>query len=643
MPSPQQCAAANNIAAVFVQAVIRFAMLIARCQAGKTGAYLELINKMLREGTVTHAYILCGSNDTDLRNQAIKDASEANPEAFANGTIKVLFRQDFKGAEMDITNAILVNDESHMDQTQNQELDLFLAKHGLSMDGNPKSLVEKNAFLVSVDATPYSELAALMHKESYPKHVESLALGDGYLGLADYHYAGLIRPTYDIGHAFSTMVQAAGKKYGLMRLTSSKHALKQEAAAIDAYRRLGGAVKYHTAEREEISVADLANAPEVATLVIVRGRLRAGKVVKKQHIAFVWEGARISKTDALVQGLLGRMCGYDVPYRMDGDRKIPLLPLFVPASALKRHENKVIKASEIERAIMEYPVALPTLATNLKKGHIANAASNGKTQCPPLRLEMDDTYFDERGNFHAIPDGDTCRALLVRSKAAIHIAPFSNKQKLEILSFLSTATPYTRTLQQGISDTFKKYFSAVITAHGTKTAVAEHVADFPQMTFFITKDAIVPNANRRHVYVIFYTDANNGPAPSLMAVDLKSRIPSTNGKSAFSIHDAEVDRPLVAGGVVGFDESRIKTPDTLRSSLRDYMVLWRDSGFTVARCIQSNKERFTLEKGAFQYLTSKNNMVEVICASLSSEFGVKVKVAYTRSGDTTFNVKKISW
>ena len=650
MPSPQQCAAANNIAAVFVQAAIRFAMLIARCQAGKTGAYLELINKMLREGTVTHAYILCGSNDTDLRNQAITDVKGdpekgivgSNPEAFANGTIRVLFRQDFK-TEMDITNAILVNDESHMDQTQNQELDLFLAKHGLSMDGNPKTLVEKNAFLVSVDATPYSELAALMHKESYPKHVESLALGDGYLGLADYHYAGLIRPTYDIGDAFSTMVRDAGKKYGLMRLTSGKHAEKQEAAAIAIYRRLGGVVKYHTAEREEIRVADLATAPEVATLVIVRGRLRAGKVVKKEHIAFVWEGARISKTDALVQGLLGRMCGYDVPFRMDGDRKIPLLPLFVPASALKRHENKVMKTSEIERAIMEYPVALPTLATNLKKGHIANAASNGKTQCPPLRLEMDDTYFDETGNFHAVPDGETCRALLMRSKAAIRTAPFSNKQKLEILSFLSTATPHTRTLQQGKSDTFKKYFSAVIAAHGTKTAVAEHVADFPQMTFFITKHAIVPHANRRHMYVIFYTDANNGAVPSLMAVDLKSRIPLTNGKSVFSIHGANLDRPIVAGGVVGFDESRIKTPDMLRSSLRDYMALWRDSGFTVARCIQSNSDRFTLQKGAFQYNSSEDNMVKEICRELSTEFGVKVKVTYTRSGDSTFNVKKISW
>ena len=656
MPSPQQCAAANNIAAVFVQAAIRFAMLIARCQAGKTGAYLELINKMLREGMVTHAYILCGSNDTDLRNQAIKDATEANPEAFANGTIKVLFRQDFK-TEMDITNAILVNDESHMDQTQNQELDVFLAKHGLSMDGNPKTLVEKNAFLVSVDATPYSELAALLHKESYPKHVESLALGDGYLGLADYHYAGLIRPTYDIGDAFSTMVRDAGKKYCLMRLTSGKHAKKQEAAAIAIYERLGGVVKYHTAEREEISVADLATAPEVSTLVIVRGRLRAGKVVKKEHIAFVWEGARISKTDALVQGLLGRMCGYDVPFRMDGDRKIPLIPLFVPASALKRHENKVMKTSEIERAIMEYPVALPTLATNLKKGHIANAASNGKTQCPPLRLtwdeEDDDWTFTEKYEEKFSRGVDLleikrrcCKLLNTKKNLdAIHnSSKYSAKQKAEILASIVTSHPSSSKVRNLEDKSQVDYFKMLREAHIRGHAVAENFGKCAPLNFAVTyKDYKAPHANRRHVYVIFYTDANNGAAPSLMSVDLKSRIPLTNGKSVFSIHDANLDRPIVAGGVVGFDESRIKTPDMLRSSLRDYMALWRDSGFTVARCIQSNKDRFTLQKGAFQYNSSEDNMVKEICRELSTEFGVKVKVAFTRSGDSTFNIKKISW
>lgn len=636
MPSPQQSAAAQSIMMALVDAV-RFAILFALCQAGKTGTFQELICKMLREGKVQRAYILCGSNDTDLRDQANKDTAAANPEAYARGDVVVLFRQDFKDAHMDIANALIVVDESHLDQTQKQELDQFLAKHGLSMDGNPATLVEKNAYIVSVDATPYSELAALQHKESYPKHLEVLEPGDGYFGMADYFYGGFVHPTYDVcdkSREFTDMVRSAGNKYAILRLSTGKLADRLEAGAIAAYRSLGGRVLYHTAEKEEILISALAEAPGVPTLVIVCGRLRAGKVVPKKHVAFVWEGAATSKTDSLVQGLLGRMCGYDVPAER------PLV--FLPQASLKRNETKVIKASEIERAIMASHAILPTKATNLKKAHVA-AAINGRTQCPPLRLEWDATHFDERGEWHAAPDGESCRALLLQNKQVIETAPFSDGQKREILSFLETAAPHTRTLARELSASFMKYFSSVIESHGAKTACAEHVAGAPQMTFFVTKDAILPHSSRRHLYVVFYTKAPCGASPGILAVDLKSRVAPTNKKSVFSIHDSTVDAPLVAGGAVGFDETRIQTPALLEQSLRDYLTLYRDSGLTVQRCIQSNKDRFALAKAGFQYVSPKNNMVETICRTLSAEFGVKMKVTYTRSASTTFNVKKITW
>lgn len=649
MPSPQQSAAAQSIMMALVDTV-RFAILFALCQAGKTGTFQELIRKMLYEGKVQRAYILCGSNDTDLRDQANKDTAAANSEAYARGDVVVLFRQDFKDARMDIANALIVVDESHLDQTQKQELDQFLAKHGLSMDGNPATLVENNAYIVSVDATPYSELAALQHKESYPKHLEVLQPGDGYFGMADYFYGGFVHPTYDVcdkSHEFTDMVRSAGDKYAILRLSTGKMADRLEAGAIAAYRSLGGRVLYHTAEKEEILISALAEAPRLPTLVIVCGRLRAGKVVPKKHVAFVWEGAATSKTDSLVQGLLGRMCGYDVP------EVRPLV--FLPQASLKRSETKVIKASEIERAIMASHAILPTKATNLKKVHVAAAAANGSTQCPPIRLEWDATHFDERGNWHrdAAPDGEICRALLLQNKHVIETAPFSDGQKLEILSFLETARAGTRTLEKihssgpykgrPMSDSFKKYFSAIIEAQAAKTACAEGVAGSPQMTFFITKDAILPHSSKRHLYVVFYTNAACGASPGILSVDLKSRVAPTNKKSVFSIHDSTVDVPLVAGGAVGFDESRIQTPALLEQSLRDYLTLYRDSGLTVQRCIQSNKDRFALAKAAFQYVSPKNNMVEAICRTLNAEFGVKMKVTYTRSASTTFNVKKIAW
>ena len=60
MVSCQQIAAAKNIATVFAEKKIRYALLKAECQAGKTGAFQTLISEMLRSGEIQCAYILCG-------------------------------------------------------------------------------------------------------------------------------------------------------------------------------------------------------------------------------------------------------------------------------------------------------------------------------------------------------------------------------------------------------------------------------------------------------------------------------------------------------------------------------------------------------------------------------------------------------
>lgn len=661
MPSPQQSAAAHKIMMALVDTVIRFAILFALCQAGKTGTFQELIRKMLQEGKIQRAYILCGSNDTDLRDQAHKDTAAANPEAYARGDVKVIFRQDFKDAQMDIANALVMVDESHLDQTQKQELDQFLAKHGLSMDGNPATLVEKNTFLVSVDATPYSELAALQHKESYPKHLVVLEPGEGYFGMADYFYGGFVHPTYDVcdkSREFTDMVRAAGNKYAIMRLSTGKKSDRLEAGAACAYRSLGGRVVYYTAEKEEILISALKEAPDHPTLVIICGRLRAGKVVPKKHISFVWEGAATSKTDSLVQGLLGRMCGYPFSERNPcgyGEEK-PLI--FLPPSSLKRNETKVIKASEIERAIMASQLIIPTKATNLKKAHVAAAAANGKTECPPLRLtwdtEDDDWIFTAKyKNEYSKGEGRLnigriCQEILLKNLHLIRDSPnYSEYQKKEILEQIAHADltiPQSFALRNLEGESQLDYFKKLRNAHAAGTAAGEPIGDCWPLNFVVTYDGYrAAHANHRHLYVIFYTDAGCGASPSISAVELKSRIPPTNKKSVFSIHDATVDRPLVAGGAVGFDESRIQTPALLEQSLRDYLTLYRDSGLTVQRCIQSNKDRFALSKAAFQYESSKNNMVMVICRKLSAEFGVKLDPKFTRSASTTFNVKKIAW
>ena len=369
---PNQILSASNIRNAFLSGT-RFALLSALCQSGKTGTFQSLIQQMLVAGDVSHAYILCGSSETQLRQQSVDDTKTANSANF--GRIKILFHQDFSDATLDVKNALFVLDESHMVQTKGQQLHQFLLKYGITLDGNPEPLEKNNSYFLSVDATPYSELAALYNEETlYPKYVEQLKPGNGYYGLADYARDELLFPTFSI-HAdskrFEDLLLSVGQKYVILRLNRSEKNIDNEAELKNLCRKHNFPVCYYTHERRDVAMTKqeqkraargglripcLDDQPATTTVVIIRGRLRAGKVVPKKHVSFIWEGASKSKTDALVQGLVGRMCGYAF-----GKVKPKL---FVPVTALVPTEfGRVLKDE------------LPKTSTNMRADQMTNGRS----------------------------------------------------------------------------------------------------------------------------------------------------------------------------------------------------------------------------------------------------------------------------
>lgn len=377
-----QALAAAGIVTAYSRGV-RFALLNARCQSGKTGTFQGVIQHMLRTASITHAYILCGSSETELKKQAVEDTRHFNTAAYEAGRIDVLFHQDFAKSTLDIQDALIIVDESHMVQTQGQQLHLFLAKYGIMLDGNPAALNEKNAYVLSVDATPYSELAALVQGETlYEKHVEELKPGVGYFGLADYERTGKLLPTFSVSDdptRFADLLLTNPQKFVLVRLTQSERNKTNEAAMRRVCKMHSVPVLLYTGEKTQVTVTRaeqkryaragyklpcLEDAPPTTTLVIVRGRLRAGKVVPKKHVGFVWEGAAKSKTDALVQGLPGRMCGYEF-----GQTKPTL---YVPPTGLVDDELGLVLCGD-----------LPKTATNMRASQKTNGKSVFSSPLPP--------------------------------------------------------------------------------------------------------------------------------------------------------------------------------------------------------------------------------------------------------------------
>ena len=670
----QQSNASNNIYNSYIARNVRYAILMSKCQSGKTGAYHALISLMLRMGSIDRAYVLCGSHETDLRDQAIEDAKDYHDIAmYETKTVQVLFRQDFDAAHMDIRRALIVVDESHLDQGKGQKLDRFLGRHGITMDGNPTNLVTNNTYILSVDATPYSELAALEHKETpYIKHVEELLPGDGYIGIDHYNYTGRLNPTFDLTTAdgarrFGALIRGLGNKYALMRLSAAyKTRLNaQEVSARNICRANGYRVLEFTAGRTEINITRpteptdlpcLEDAPTRPTIVIIRGRLRAGKVVPKKHIGFVWEGAKTSKTDALVQGLPGRMCGYcqiagepENPKKLDTEH-LPLL--FVPESALERHETKVVKESEIERTFLT-PHLLPTKATNLKASRLAADATGGRTQCTPIRLR-NLTHRDEWDAIredHGNDDGTKreCLRILRANLDLIRESRYlSDDQKDEIITRLASITKEQTHIRNLRGESQVPYYKELKAAQENGTTPAEHISDCPYMTFVVIRDGYRVDGepvDPSYFYVVMYTDAGAG-MEWIRSSHFKSRVPETNGKSIFSISNAALAAPLVAAGAIGFCEANIITPATFEAALREYITTWRSSHLTMSREISSVGASFAMNKAAFRYVSPRVNAVEEICRRVGREFHLDIRTTYARSSAGRgghFNLRKISW
>ncbi len=666
MAYPQQITAAENIRRAFGSR-LRYAILLARCQAGKTGAYQELIRIMLENGDIQRAYIVCGSSEILLRKQAIEDTKKANGAAYKAGTIKVIFHNDFKTTDLDITNALIVVDESHMVQTQGQGLDAFLSRHGITMDGNPQILNEQNTFVLSVDATPYSELAALKHKETpFEKHIEELVPGNGYYGLEHYWGNGLLRSTFNIAQnltKFTNLVKSVSGKWILMRLHTCKATLATENKLKELCHKNSWNLLNYTSEEREVAItrneqknlgADtpcLEDAPDLTTIVILKGTLRAGKVVPKKHIGFVWEGANNSKTDALVQGLPGRMCGYE----FDGDFR-PLI--FVPPSAMARKDDKMLKASEIERAIMAHEITLPSKGTNLNGCRNPNALKSGKTVLTPLRLDWPTADSDEwtpanADEYEDVNDAyiaQICLKNLSDNKNLIDNHPtYTDKQKEEILSFLDTATPSLRKMSATSSDEYIKYYGKVLKAFQNGTT--EPDAQNKPMTFVVIKKDCakalnLPGANIHHFFVIFQTKANSGGG-AVATVPLEARIPTTTKKSIFSLPLNPGYAPPAAGGGLFFKAEHLKSKAKFEAGMRNFLDTWKaqsemEDGLEVSNKIVTHQDNFRISTRAFP---GGKDEVQALCSEIGAEYGIVpvVKGRKGRVGKGYFNLAEISW
>lgn len=373
--------------------------LFAEMQSGKTDTYLLVACEMFRLGLISHVIIMCGSADTILKKELTKKINYFIKTTYNHYLEDVLQmsrddREDLidnleleKGVELiwgtalrnNILNpekTLIILEESHFAQSKDMMPDKFLKSAGISANGDYETLRQKNCYVLSVSATGFSEISDMVHNQSdtFNKGLVRLESGRTYYGVRQMHARGKIKGFKNFHHALAQACSTNYGKigYGLVRIKNDKDKMAEKIAIMHGYK-----VKYFDSEKREdgtfvTTLDELENAPDEPTIIFIKDKCRMGKEVPKQHIVFCMETAKHAKTDTILQGLLGRMCGY----------LIHDIDIYIYEDIIRRREiEKYIRFCEGDSII-------PSHAMNLKLGVIRTNDTGGNAIIP-LKIDAE--------------------------------------------------------------------------------------------------------------------------------------------------------------------------------------------------------------------------------------------------------------
>ena len=334
---PNQKSAAKEILTNFATDT-RYVMLSAQMQSGKTGCALYVAFDMLVSGMIDKVFIISGSSDTALRGQW----EDKIPEHFAyfcqslgwtysNDKKKVkqfgkvleagiIWRQDLlKKSDLFTDKYLIIWDESHFAVTEKQTLHKFYEKVGLlsCIQGNTSDLKSKNSYILSITATRCAEHSRFAGANDGVEvddwKMVVMNPGEKYRGVQEIKAKGLLFPSFAICEknrdALRTLFEkySQQKKYFILRTGTPK----KDAIVSTLAEAMGiPIIRYNADTKKDINVDTLDEEPEQFTLFLIKGMLRMGKELPKEHVATVFKCAGKSKTNTTLQGLVGRTCGY---------------------------------------------------------------------------------------------------------------------------------------------------------------------------------------------------------------------------------------------------------------------------------------------------------------------------------------------
>lgn len=530
----------------------RYSLLYAYLQSGKTGTYNYVIKKCLDSQLVDKVWIVCGMSETKMKDQAQSDAIMYNNNYIDR--ISVYFRTQFKKILpniVDIRNTLIIIDESHIDQDEHNEMCKMFLKYGLKLDGDNDILNDLNVYILSVSATPYSEISNIVHNNSYTKDIVRLIPGEGYKGIETYYKSKSLKSAFNITtddgcNRFTKIVKGKGCSYNIIRCLNSYDTIKSIYKICKKnnfnyfeYFEKGDNIinKYKISDLDSI----LNIQPVLPTIIIVKGLLRAGKTINKKYIGFVWENSKSPHTDTVLQGLPGRVCGYH-NYNID---------IYISKKLLVKRLYGNTIMSEIDRYINSHRSmnnennlnnisTIPTLAKNISKNQPSKVYSKTKIATSAIKIIKEELDFEKINNENSIKK---CVINLLKENdyKRIRESNINEGQIKEVISILMSYKDNEvtfrkfkkigeRTQYKGLLRCFKESFDKGSIYMGNQGDRGSKIMSIVIAGVYTGYDYLC-GANEGDLYVVFYTNKSH---IKLECTSLEARIPQTVGLEIFN-------------------------------------------------------------------------------------------------------------
>jgi hypothetical protein len=343
---------------------IQFQMVIAPCQAGKTGCMIAIIEKVLEEPgnkiTPDKIFVMTGLNDTAWVSQTKERLPITN--VIHRGQLKN-FKAKLKG---DLDNILIMIDECQIASGEKMTINKLLEDLGIK---DLAYLKENNVNIVEFSATPNSTLDDIELWDTCKK-IHVMKPGEGYVGhsallennrvlqaedlfIMNEPIVGmttaqelackkLIKPALDAIKGLKLIIETSytdGFRYHIIRTPAGPNG----DTVFTRFNMICGedyAYKKCFSGEEDLQ-DELKKYPEKHTFLFIKEKARCAVTFPhKNLIGILYERLPKSpKDDVIVQGLAGRACGYDMdPYTI----------VFTNVSSIERYVD-MIKSDFKER------------------------------------------------------------------------------------------------------------------------------------------------------------------------------------------------------------------------------------------------------------------------------------------------------